>query len=157
MTIVEHAEAFRLLIAESVTGLLDDEKVELYAAEPPSPVGGCDRIRVWVDSLTDGLAFDPDSCTIRTRLRLSYRIYVCYTEKAAEHSEAELLDQAQGLYDLMDAVWCGIVAAVDDGTFLELGSCADVTVEPMTTDRGGGETRAAGAVVIPYECAVTSS
>lgn len=158
------------MILDVAQALLDDidaavagEPCELTrtfisAGEPASPNPGCTEISVWVSRLSNAEEF-AEGCRIATELELSYRIDWCYSEPddgtgptAEDHLEA-----ATCFYDLVDAVWCGIVSAYDSGTLAGISECEQINLGQLVTDpRQSGNVSATGTVTVRYDCSTGS-
>lgn len=133
-------------IAETIFGAVVSLRadVSVTAGRPAAPDGeDCLIVNVFAVRITDGNQLNDDACTIRTRVTVAWEAWSCY-------NEPEEADDAARLYDLADAVWCALVAAVDDGHF---GSCEHVVLEPAVVQpRSGGAVSMLGTLTVPYEC-----
>lgn len=150
-------ELASLLAADIESYLTDDlcsvDSVSVTFGEPAAPVGeDCRQIWVWVDRVVDTNEFDDDTCSVRSRLTLNYRLYSCYNPDVHRSLDQEETD-ADCLYGLMEAIWCGLVNDKDTGLLMLLGECKLVSLAPFATDPPqGGTVSATGAVTVDYEC-----
>jgi hypothetical protein len=128
--------------------------VMLTAAEPPSPVGECSIVYVWIPDVEDRNQFLPTDHRTLGLLTINYRIHKCFTEEARDLTAQEEATIAECFYGLMEAIWCGLVDAKDDNTLMGFPRCSEIVLEPMVTERGGSEVRATGAVQVPFDCSV---
>lgn len=129
-------------IFDAVVSLRAD--VNVTAGRAAAPDGeDCLTVNVWAVRIFDDLQLVEDSCLIRSRLTVGWEAWSCY-------NEPEQPDDAARLYDLAEAVWCALVAAVDAGHF---GGCEHVTLEPAVTQaRSGGAVSMLGTLTVPYSC-----
>lgn len=112
---------------------------QVTAGEPAAPTGQCSQISVWASQFfnaSTSLFNEDNPCVIVKGVQLSYRIDLCYTEQEADRTPAQHLATATCLYDLADAVWCGLNQTV---ATLFAQPCKDVSVDPMDfqTPQGG--------------------
>jgi len=141
-------------LAEFTADSSDVGRVTVTAGEPAAQAGDdCPpAIWVWAAQMEDGLEFDP-GCTTRTEVRFNYRIDVCYQTTAEDETDAIHNAAADTLYQLMTEVWCGLVAAKDAGTLMDLGTCDRVRINPLVTgQRQGSTVSASGGVTFDYAC-----
>jgi hypothetical protein len=127
--------------------------VNVTAGRPAAPDGDdCLVVNVWAVRLADGNQLG-DGCNIRTRLTVGWEAWACYDSEPGDvfdpHDPTEPADAAR-LYDLAQAVWCALVAAVDAGDF---GACEHVTLEPaFTQPRQGGYVSMLGSLTVGMDC-----
>lgn len=120
-------------------------EVAVTAGRPPAPDADCLVVYVWAQRIFDDNQLDPDSCQIRSRLTVGWEAWSCY-------NEPEDTEDAARLYDLGEAVWCALVAAVDAGDF---GECESVILEPaFVQPRQGLAVSMLGSLTVPLECGV---
>ncbi len=134
------------------------DRVYVSAGEPAAPNPGCTEISVWVSEVVDDNEAIPDECRVKPLLTLSYRIDWCYKESTQGPTEAEHLTAATCLYELMEAIWCGLQADLGSGDLAGGNDCKTARLGPLTLDqRQGGNVSATGSVIIEYECVTASS
>ena len=133
------------------------ERIVFTAAEPPSPVGTCSAINIWVPDITDRNQFIPDDRRTLGRITYNWRLHHCFTEEARDLTPTEEQTLAECFYSLIGDIWCGLVAARDDDTLMGFGHCDEIEIGLVVTDRGGAEVTATGSVVVPLYCAPDSS
>ncbi len=127
------------------------ERITITAGEPAAPSGPCKAVWIWASRIEDEAAFETDACIVRSRLTISYRIDVCYTETVDDATDTTHLDAAECLYSLMDRIWWGIVTGKDTGTLAGSTNCDRITILPLITDqREGGIVSATGEITIDY-------
>lgn len=129
-------------IFDAVIGLGAD--VNVTAGRPAAPEDSdCLVVNVWAVRIGDENQLG-EGCNIRSRLTVAWEAWSCY-------NDPEEAEDAARLYDLGEAVWCALVAAIDDGHF---GGCEHVTLEPaFTQPRQGGAVSMLGSLTVGMECA----
>lgn len=150
-----------IYLAEALVDQIEDfidvetcqpERVFVSAGEPA--VGSCGEIAVWISNVSDANIGISD-CMVDTQVELTYRISWCYPEPedGSGPTTAQELTAAECLYELMDAVWCGLVSERDAGTLLIQSSCEKTSLGQLTVDpRSGGVVTATGTVTVDYDC-----
>ena len=128
--------------------------VNVTAGRPAAPLGeDCLVVNVWVVRYGDANQLTDDACNIRTRLTVGWEAWSCYSHEDPDVFHPDSTDEpedAARLYDLADAVWCALVAAVDAGEF---GGCEYVTLEPaFTQPRQGGAVSVLGSLTVGIDC-----
>lgn len=131
------------------------DKIAVTFGEPADPTGtNCKQIMVWVNNVAPRPS-EPQSCTTLALLTLAYRIYACYPNQAQDLTEEQHADAADCIYEIAQAVWCGLVAGKDDGSLMDIGDCQRITIGPLIADTPrGGVSSMTGTVTVDYECAL---
>lgn len=146
-----------LEFAEVIAGYVDDadcnvERVTVTAGRTNAPVGNCTVIYVWADRIGDELQ-RADDCRVASRLQLNYEIHTCYIATPGDETDEQHAVAASCLYELMDLVWCGLVADKDARLTDLFGSCKFIELAPLIVQqRQGLNVSALGSVTFPYEC-----
>lgn len=128
--------------------------VNVTAGRPAAPEGvDCLRVNVWAVRYGDANQLDPDACNVRTRLTVGWEAWSCYSHDGPDSFHPDdpgEPEDAARLYDLAEAVWCALIAAIDDGEF---GGCDHVTLEPaFTQPRQGGAVSVLGSLTVGMDC-----
>jgi hypothetical protein len=146
-------------IAETIFGAVIGlgADVAVTAGRPPAPDDSeCLIVNVWAARISDGNQLTDDSCQIRSRLQVSWEAWSCYNPDIPlyDPDDPQEPEDAARLYDLGEAVWCALVAAVDAGEF---GACEQVTLEPaFTQPRQGGAVSMLGSLTVGFDCTATN-
>lgn len=124
--------------------------VYVSAGEPAAPVGSdCDRIYVWVDSIEDDNAIDPNSCMVSSRLTIGYAIWTCYRDEAEDRTAAQYLVDATRFTEMVEDVWDTLVSLKDAGTLAGASRCDQIVLNPLAWgSRSGLAVSAVGAIVV---------
>lgn len=125
--------------------------VYVAAGEPAAPVGSdCDRIYVWVDSVEDDNAINPDTaCRVDTRLTIGYAIWTCYHDEAEDRTAAQYLADATRFTEMIEDVWDTLVSLKDAGTLAGASRCDQIVLNPLAWgSRSGLAVSAVGTIVV---------
>lgn len=128
---------------------------QVTAGEPAAPSGNCSQISVWASqyfNAVDSLFHTDNPCVIVKGVQLQWRIDLCYQEQESDRTAAQHLVTATCLYDLADAVWCGLNSTVGS---LFGQPCKDVSVDTLDIPAGlGGIVSASSGVRFQLDCDV---
>lgn len=151
---IDLLEALRDIIATAVAGAeCEVARVVVTAGRPSAPSSpNCPAVYVFADQVADRNQTDPNACAVASRFTMAYEIWTCYpVSSRGDETDAQHAVGAECLYELMELVWCALVAAKDSGEpfgaceFVELGL---LDVQP----RSGGSVSALGVVTVPLSC-----
>lgn len=153
--VIDLAQALADDLDEYTTGL-DCELSRIYVTfgEPPDPTtDNCKQIAVWVNNVSPRPT-EPQSCTTLALVTLGYRIFSCYPIQAQDLTDDQHLDAADCIYEIAEAVWCGLVRGKDTGDLMGVGDCKRIVLGPLVSDLPrGGISSMTGTVTTDYECA----
>lgn len=123
--------------------------VYISAGRPSAPVGGCERIYIWLDQLSDDNQIDPSSCMVDTRTTIGIEVWSCYNDDAEDMTADTFLADAERFTDLVIQVWDALVEHKDASDLAGASRCDEIGLLPLvTTQRLGGSVSAAGAIVV---------
>lgn len=157
MSTVEAAQALldQIHTIVDASDVCEVKTYQVTAGAPADPSGqNCAQISVWASQIfnaSTSLFHEDNPCMVVRGVQLNYRISVCYEETEAGRTPAQHLVTAVCLYDLADAVWCGLNAAFRDG-FLD-NRCKQITVDPLIVSEGlGGYVSADSGIRLQLDC-----
>lgn len=124
--------------------------VYVSAGEPAAPVGAdCDRIYVWLDTIEDDNAIDPNSCMVDPHLTIGYAIWTCYQDEAEDRTAAQYLVDATRFTDMVNDVWDTLVSLKDTGSLAGASRCDQIVLNPLAWgSRSGLAVSAVGSIVV---------
>jgi hypothetical protein len=127
------------------------DRITITAGRPPAPIGDdCTAIYIFGDRAFDLDQTNQNACVVKGRWAMDYEIHVCYEVSAEDETDEQHATGADCLYELMDLVWCALVAAKDTGAF---GDCNYVELDPLEVQpRQGGHVSALGGLTVPIAC-----
>lgn len=135
----------RLLTLQTQLSHITD--VYVSAGRPSAPVGGCERIYVWLEQVEDGNL--TDSCMTKTRIQIGYEVWACYNDDAEDMTADVFLQDATRFTDLVEQTWETIVSHKDLGDLAGASSCDQIDLLPLRTQQRAGQgVSALGAIVV---------
>lgn len=156
---IDLAQALADDLTEYTTGLdCELSQVVVTFGQPADPVGAdCKQIAVWVAAVTPRPT-EPQTCTTLTVVNLAYRIWSCYPVRENDLSPDQHESAAECMYEIAEAVWCGLVDGKDTGELMGLGDCKQIVLGPLLSDLPrGGVTSMTGSVTVDWYCQSLSS
>jgi hypothetical protein len=149
---IDSLDLLQDIITEAVAdAVCEVDRITITAGRPSAPIGeDCTAIYIFGDRAFDLDQTNQDACVVKGRWAMDYEIHVCYEVSAEDETAEQHATGADCLYELMDLVWCGLVAAKDGGAF---GDCNYVELDPLEVQpRQGGHVSALGGLTVPIAC-----
>ena len=153
-TVIDLAQALADDIAEFVDGVTCEvDKIGVTFGEPADPTGtNCKQILIWVQAVSPRPT-EVQACTTLAVVTLAYRIYACYPNQAQDPTVDQHEGAADCIYEISEAVWCGLVNGKDTGLLMGVGDCKRIVLGPLVSDvPRGGISSMTGTVTTDYEC-----